>query len=51
MWADKHESLVKLVCVVFDSEYNDVWELQIEALEAWLVKHDATLEATKGGGV
>ncbi len=51
MWADKHESLVKLVCVVFESEYNDVWELQIEALEAWLVKHDATLEATKGGSV
>ena len=48
MWADRHESLVRLVCMVFESEYNDVWAPGLKELEAWLVAHDAELEATKG---
>ena len=47
MWADRHESLVKLVCAVFETEYNDVWKSQMEKLEAWLTMHDAELVATK----
>ena len=48
MWADKHESLVKLVSKVFETEYNDVWAPQLDALEAWLVEHDAELSSHKG---
>ncbi len=51
MWADRHESLVKLIATVFEHEYNDVWTPQIERLEAWLVEHDVELEASKGEGV
>jgi hypothetical protein len=51
MWGDKHESLVKLVSVVFETEYNDVWAPQLEALEAWLTEHDADLQLTTGKGV
>mgnify|MGYP001062266921 CR=1 FL=1 len=43
MWADTHESLVKLVCTAFETEYNHVWKLQMEGLEAWLTTHDAEL--------
>lgn len=51
MWADRHESLVRLVCVVFETEYNEVWVGQLEELEVWLTLHDAELEATKGEDV
>ena len=51
MWADKHESLFKLVFLVFETEYNDVWAVQYENLETWISENDAMLEATKGGGV
>lgn len=50
MWADRHESLVNLIATVFEHEYNDVWSEQIEQLEAWLVKHNAELEATNCEG-
>jgi hypothetical protein len=50
MWASSHESLVKRVCEVFETEYNDVWKGHFEKLESWLVEHDAELEATKGVG-
>lgn len=50
MWSDRHESLVKLIATVFEHEYNDVWPEKNEQLEAWLAKHDAELEATKGEG-
>lgn len=46
MWAEKHDSLVKLVCLVFENEYNNVWAPQLEALEAWLTEHDAEITAT-----
>jgi len=51
MWADRHESLVKLVCAVFKTEYNDVWKSQMEGLETWLIEHDAELSAAKSEGV
>lgn len=47
MWGDRHEPLVKLIATTLEHEYNEVWRLQFEKLEAWLVKHDAELEATK----
>jgi hypothetical protein len=50
LWADRHVSLVKLVCMVFEEEYNNVWASQLEALEAWLTDHDAQLEAKRSGG-
>lgn len=43
MWAEKHESLVRLVCLVFENEYNNVWAPQLDALETWLTEHDAEL--------
>jgi hypothetical protein len=48
MWADRHESLVMLVCTVFETEYNDVWAPQNEQLEGWVTANNAELEATKG---
>ena len=51
MWADRHESLVKLVCAIFETEYKDVWAPQREEFEAWLTENDAKLEATKGEDV
>ncbi len=51
MWADKHDSLIKLVCTVFETEYNNVWAPQLEKLEAWLVEHDAELTAPNAEGV
>ncbi|MDP2450513.1 MAG: hypothetical protein Q8M93_06030 [Polaromonas sp.] len=48
MWADRHESLVKLVCLVFETEYNDIWSSQFEDLEIWLTKNDSELEVSKG---
>ena len=50
MWAGRHEPLVKLICMVFETEYNDVWVPQLEALETWLNENDADLEATRGQG-
>jgi hypothetical protein len=47
MWSDHHEPLMKLVCAVFESEYNDVWSNLFDKLEQWLEKNDAELEATK----
>jgi hypothetical protein len=47
MWADRHDSLMKLVFMVFETEYNEVWPPQLEALERWLATNDAHLEATK----
>ena len=43
MWSDRHESLVKLVSLVFETEYNHVWARQLEALELWLTNHEAKL--------
>lgn len=46
MWGDRHESLMKLCIMVFEAEYNDVWVLQFERLEAWIVTNDAQLGST-----
>jgi hypothetical protein len=51
MWADRHEKLVKLVFAVLEAEYNDVWAPHMKELEAWLVRNDAVLEATKGSDI
>ena len=51
MWADRHNSLMKLCLMVFESEYNDEWTSQIEKLEAWVTTNDAMLEATKNEAV
>ena len=50
MWSDRHEPLVKLVCTIFEEEYNNVWVRQLEKLEIWLTANDSKLEATKGEG-
>ena len=46
MWGDRHESLMKLCIMVFEAEYNDVWVLQFERFEAWIVTNDAQLSST-----
>jgi hypothetical protein len=48
MCSGDHESLLMLIAEIFENEYNNVWPQQLEALEAWLVEHDAELEETKG---
>lgn len=50
MWADRHEPLVQLICMVFEAEYKDVWSTQVELLKTWLTSHDSELEATKDEG-
>jgi hypothetical protein len=48
MWGDRHESLVNIIGVIVEYEYNDVWVPQIKKFENWLTEHDVTLEETKG---
>jgi hypothetical protein len=48
LWADRHETLVKMTCAVFEEEYSVVWPDLLRKLEIWLVENDAELEATKG---
>lgn len=50
MWADRHESLVKLVGAVFENEYYEVWPLQAKNLEDWLIENNEALEAAKSLG-
>jgi hypothetical protein len=38
---------MSIVIMMFEHEYNNVWTEQFSALEEWLVKNDAELEATK----
>jgi len=43
MWGEKHESTMKIIFIIFENEYNNVWAPQFDALEAWLSKNDPTL--------
>jgi hypothetical protein len=47
MYSSTHEHKMSVVIMMFEHEYNDVWTKQFAALEEWLVKNDAELEATK----
>jgi len=47
MYSKTHEHKMSAVIMMFDHEYNDVWPKHFSALEEWLEKHDAELEATK----
>lgn len=47
MYSKTHETGMKVVMDMFEHEYNNVWTKQFSALEEWLVKNDAALEATK----
>ena len=49
MWADRHDSLLSLVALVFEHEYNEVWVSQQNQLEVWLVANDAKLSAGGNG--
>lgn len=49
MYSKTHETAMKIVMDMFEHEYNDLWTEQFSALEEWLVKNDAELEATKKG--
>jgi len=49
MYAKTHEQKMTIVITMFEHEYNNVWTEQFSALEEWLVKNDAELEATKNG--
>jgi hypothetical protein len=48
LYSKTHEQGMMIVIEIFEHEYNVVWTEQFSALEAWLVKNDAELEATKG---
>jgi hypothetical protein len=47
MYSQTHEGKMFAVIMMFEHEYNSVWTEQFSALEGWLVKNDAELEATK----
>jgi hypothetical protein len=47
LYSKTHEQKMSIVIMMFEHEYNDVWTEQFSALEEWLVKNDAKLEATK----
>ena len=47
LWSDRHDSLMELVCKVFESEYNAVWDPLFEQFEKWIEANDARLEAEK----
>ncbi len=38
---------MKLVCGVFESEYDEIWSSGFEILEEWIELNDDLLEATK----
>jgi hypothetical protein len=47
MYSKTHEQKMSVVIMMFEHEYNDVWTNQFSAVEEWLVKNDAQLEASK----
>lgn len=47
MYSKTHEHGMLIVVDIFEHEYNNVWTEHFSALEEWLVKNDAELEATK----
>jgi hypothetical protein len=49
MYLKTHEQKMSVVIMMFEHEYNNAWTEQFSALEEWLVKNDAQLEATKSG--
>jgi hypothetical protein len=50
LYSKTHELGMRIVMDLFEHEYNEVWPKRFSALEAFLVEHDAELEATKGPG-
>lgn len=48
LYGGTHLDGIRSCMVLFDAEYNEVWQGQMEALESWIEANDATLEATKG---
>lgn len=48
MYAPTHETKMSCLIMMFEHEYNITWEENLVSLEAWLVVHDAELEATRG---
>lgn len=47
MYGEMHLGSMDLCMETFHHEYNDVWADLMDKLEAWIVTHDAHLEATK----
>ena len=47
MYSNTHERKMLTVIMMFEHEYNIAWPERFLALEAWLTKHDAALEAGK----
>lgn len=47
MYSKTHEHKMSTVIMMFEREYNIVWPENFSALEAWLTKHDAALEAAR----
>lgn len=47
MYADRHVELMQKCIELFEAEYNEVWKVQMEQLEAWMEANDSMLEATK----
>jgi len=49
LYADRLEELTLEFMRVFEEEYNNVWPVEFEKLEKWLVENDHKLEAEKNG--
>ncbi len=47
LYGDGHVGLMQKCMELFDAEYNEVWKVQMEQLEAWIEANDSMLEATK----
>jgi hypothetical protein len=48
LYSKTHEEGMSVVILMFEHEYNVVWEREFTKLESWLVANDAELQATKG---
>lgn len=48
MYSNSHDQMILLCLGVLEHEYNDEFISALEALEAWIEKNNAKLEATKG---
>lgn len=47
IYADGYIGLMQKCIELFEAEYNEVWKIQMEQLEAWMEANDSMLEATK----
>lgn len=47
IYGNEHEDILYKIFGILETEYNDIWIERFNSLEAWLVKNDTQLEASR----